>query len=164
MIVKVHTRGFSEGRWWEYALRFVLGGLVTVATGLIAKKYGAAVGGLFLAFPAIFPASATLIEKHERQRKERRGLHGTYRGREAAGADAFGAAMGSLGLLAFGGVCWQWLPEHPAALVIGAATLSWAVVSLLIWFAWKRNLFHLLRRPGKARRSQSVPVSLRTRR
>jgi hypothetical protein len=32
------------------------------------------VGGLFLAFPAIFPASATLIEKHVRERKEKAGL------------------------------------------------------------------------------------------
>jgi hypothetical protein len=30
--------------------------------GLLAKKFGSTVGGLFLAFPAIFPASATLIE------------------------------------------------------------------------------------------------------
>ena len=28
---------------------------------------------LFLAFPAIFPASATLIEKHEKEKKEREG-------------------------------------------------------------------------------------------
>ena len=31
--------------------------------GMIAKRYGAEIGGLFLAFPAIFPASASLIEK-----------------------------------------------------------------------------------------------------
>jgi hypothetical protein len=30
---------------------------------------GPRVGGLFLAFPAIFPASATLVEKHEKQKK-----------------------------------------------------------------------------------------------
>jgi hypothetical protein len=39
-------------------------------------EWGPAVVGLFLAFPAIFPASATLIEKHERQRKQRQGLTG----------------------------------------------------------------------------------------
>ena len=37
------------------------------------------VGGLFLAFPAIFPASATLIEKHGRERKEKAGLAGARR-------------------------------------------------------------------------------------
>ena len=49
---------------------------MTVLAGVIAKKFGPVVGGLFLAFPAIFPASATLIEKHERERKERKGLKG----------------------------------------------------------------------------------------
>ena len=44
-------------RWYEYALRFLFGGGVTVAAGLIAKQYGPVFGGLFLAFPAVFPAS-----------------------------------------------------------------------------------------------------------
>lgn len=156
MIVKFHTSALSASRWWEFALRFALGGLVTVAAGLIAKEYGAAVGGLFLAFPAIFPAGATLIEKHERQRKEEKGLRGTFRARQAAGADAFGAAMGSLGMIAFAFITWRLLPAHSPVLVIAGATLMWAVVALVIWFAWKRNLFHLLRRPAKARHRPSV--------
>ncbi len=59
-----------RSRWSDYAVRFVCGGIVTVLTGLIAKRYGPSVAGLFLAFPAIFPAGATLIEKHEQQKKE----------------------------------------------------------------------------------------------
>jgi len=62
---------------------------------MIAKKFGPEVGGLFLAFPAIFPATATLLEKHEKQKKQRKGLNGTKRGRLAAGVDAAGAAMGA---------------------------------------------------------------------
>ena len=83
--------------------RFVLffGGLVTAIAGVIAKQFGAAVGGLFLAFPAIFPASATLIKKREKQKKEKKRPHGAPRGREAASMDAAGAAMGSIGLLLF---------------------------------------------------------------
>jgi hypothetical protein len=50
-------------------------------------------GGLFLAFPAIFPASATLIEQHERRRKQGTGGHGTLRGRRAAALDAAGASI-----------------------------------------------------------------------
>jgi hypothetical protein len=38
-----------------YAIRFVIGGLITTATGLVARKFGPVVGGLFLAYPAIFP-------------------------------------------------------------------------------------------------------------
>ncbi len=156
MIVKFHTSALAETKWWEYGLRFLLGGLVTVAAGLIARKYGAVVGGLFLAFPAVFPAGATLIEKHERQRKAEKGLEGTCRARQAAGADAFGAAMGSLGMMAFAGVTWQLLPSYSPALVIAGAVVVWVLVALAIWLAWKRNLFHLLRRPAKARHRPSV--------
>jgi hypothetical protein len=53
---------------------------------------------LFLVFPAIFPASATLIEKHERQRKQEKGLRGQERGIDAAAVDAMGAALGSVAL------------------------------------------------------------------
>src|ERR1700745_2305240 len=60
----------------EYAVRFLFGGLATVAAGLIASKFGPAIGGLFLAFPAIFPAGASLIESHERKRKGRIGSCG----------------------------------------------------------------------------------------
>ncbi|HEU0148134.1 MAG TPA: DUF3147 family protein, partial [Bradyrhizobium sp.] len=55
--------GFSksslrEGRWYEYLIRFALGGAATVLTGVISSHYGAVIGGLFLALPAIFCASA----------------------------------------------------------------------------------------------------------
>jgi hypothetical protein len=62
----------------------VLDGAVTVIAGLIAARFGPVVGGLFLAFPAIFPASATLIERHVRERREKAGLSGTRRGGDAA--------------------------------------------------------------------------------
>src|SRR6185437_11521678 len=61
--------------------------------GLVAQRWGPSISGLFLAFPAIFPASATLVEKHEKQRKNRAGLQGPMRGREAAALEAAGAAL-----------------------------------------------------------------------
>ena len=68
----------------EHLVRFVLGGAVTVAAGLIARRWGPVIGGLFLAFPAIFPAGATLIEQHEVKRKREIGRDGRRRGRLAA--------------------------------------------------------------------------------
>jgi len=62
----------KEGHWYEYVVRFALGGTATVFTGIIGSRYGASVGGLFLGLPAIFCASATLVEKHEIRRMERR--------------------------------------------------------------------------------------------
>jgi Protein of unknown function (DUF3147) len=79
MRIEIDPSALKKTRWYEFAVRFLFGGLITAATGLIAKKFGPGVGGLFLAFPAIFPASATLIEKHEKQKKERAGLHGSAR-------------------------------------------------------------------------------------
>ena len=64
MQIKVDLSGLQQTQWHEYAIRFFFGGLITAIAGIIAKECGAVVGGLFLAFPAIFPASATLIEKH----------------------------------------------------------------------------------------------------
>jgi hypothetical protein len=50
---------------------------------------------LFWALPAIFPAGATLIEKHEKQKKEKEGLQGTQRGRKVGTIDAAGSTMGA---------------------------------------------------------------------
>ena len=44
----------KKTKWHEFALSFAFGGAIRVA-GLIANKWGPGVGGLFLAFPAIFP-------------------------------------------------------------------------------------------------------------
>lgn len=146
MIVSISTSGLKQSKWYEYVIRFALGGLVTVIAGLLAKKIGPGFGGLFLAFPAILAASTTLVEKHEREKKEEKGLHGLYRSRQAAGADAAGAAMGSFGLIGFAVVVWRMMPSHNAPLVIAAATFTWMTVSGAIWFWWKRNHPHRLLR------------------
>ena len=105
---------------------------MTVIAGLIAARFGPVVGGLFLAFPAIFPASATLIEKHVRERKEKKGLPGARRGKEAAALDAVGATLGSFGLAAFALIIWLVVEQSPyLALVL--ATLGWSVVAVFSW-------------------------------
>src|SRR5580704_4384833 len=125
MVIKLDPSGLKQTTWHQYALRFLAGGLITVLAGLISREWGPGIGGLFLAFPAIFPASATLIERHERERKQEQGLHGRGRGTDAAAIDALGAAMGSVGLVAFAGMCWWLLPRYPAPLVLCGATITW---------------------------------------
>jgi hypothetical protein len=134
MPVQIKLLAVGKTRWYEYAIRFVLGGAVTVVAGLIAATWGPVVGGLFLAFPAIFPASATLIEKHEREKKTKLGLQGARRGREAAALEAAGATLGSLGLAAFATVFWLVAPAAPG-LALVAATVTWTVVSVVLWIA-----------------------------
>ncbi len=132
MQVSMKLSTLHESRWYEYAIRFVLGGTATVVAGVVATKYGPVVGGLFLAFPAIFPASATLVEKHERERKERAGLRGTRRGKDAAALESAGASLGSVGLMAFGAVIWLMSPVA-TWLVFLFACAAWVFVSPILW-------------------------------
>jgi MFS family permease len=137
MIVQFKFSALRQTNWYEYLVRFVLGGAMTVIAGLIAAHFGPVIGGLFLAFPAIFPASATLIEKHARERKQKAGLPGTRRGKEAAALDAAGAALGSFGLAAFGLVIWLIIVASPAwALILAAA--AWLAVAILAWQVQRR--------------------------
>jgi Protein of unknown function (DUF3147) len=138
MQIKVDLSVLGQTKWYEYAIRFLFGGIITGVAGLIAQRFGPGIGGLFLAFPAIFPASATLIEKHERQKKEKEGLQGTQRGREAASIDAAGSAMGSIGLSVFALLVWQFLPRHSTWISLTAATAAWLSVSVLIWHIRKQ--------------------------
>jgi hypothetical protein len=144
MEIQVNLASLKRTEWHEYLTRFLLGGAVTVATGLIAKYFGPVVGGLFLAFPAIFPSAATLIEKHERDKKRRAGIPHTIRGRLAAALDARGAAMGTVALAAFGLVIWRLLPLHNAAVILTAALAVWLVVAIFIWYV--RKWRHILQR------------------
>jgi uncharacterized protein DUF3147 len=133
MRVSLHLSALRRTKWYEYLVRFVFGGTITVLAGLIAKKFGPVLGGLFLAFPAIFPASATLVEKHEREKKKKARIAKTIRGRQAAALDAYGAALGSVGLFFFGMVVWRFLQEHNALLLLLAATAVWTLTAVLLW-------------------------------
>jgi uncharacterized protein DUF3147 len=135
--IRVSPSSLRQGRWYEYLIRFVLGGAATVFTGLVSSHYGASVGGLFLALPAIFCASATLIEKHEIRRKREAGLAGERRGRNAAALDAAGAALGAFGMLAFAIVFWI-LVERSVAGAFAGASVAWLVVSVAAWFARRK--------------------------
>ena len=121
----------------EHLVRFVLGGAVTVAAGLIAVRWGPVIGGLFLAFPAIFPAGATLIEKHEAKKKQEIGRDGRRRGRYAAALDALGASLGAVGLAAFAVILWRFLPGHSSWGTLMLAVAAWVVVSGVLWILRK---------------------------
>jgi Protein of unknown function (DUF3147) len=151
MLVSVNMSVLTETKWYQYAIRFMLGGIVTVLAGVLAKEYGPSIGGLFLAFPAIFPASATLIEKHERERKEKKGLKGMQRARNAVAADAAGATIGSVGLIGFGYCVWKIAPLHHSWTALLSATGIWLVASIVMWYTRKRHfvrrLVHFIQHP-----------------
>ncbi|HEX4808669.1 MAG TPA: hypothetical protein VH325_07060 [Bryobacteraceae bacterium] len=133
MLIKLDLSKMRETRWYEYAIRFLFGGLITAGAGAVAREWGPVVGGLFLAFPAIFPATATLAEKHEKERKENKGMRGSQRGRDIAALEAVGSALGSFGLLFFAAILWRLLPLKPPYAVVAGATIVWIATSVAAW-------------------------------
>jgi hypothetical protein len=122
--IKADPSCLRKTSWREYAVRFAFGGLITAFAGFLATTYGPAVGGLFLGFPAILPASLTLVKKHE--------------GEEAAGDDAAGAVAGSIGLIVFGALVWALAPRLAAWGLLLLATIAWLVVSIMVWLLGQR--------------------------
>ena len=145
MIVQAKLASLKGITPHEWVIRFFFGGAVCVMAGLIAKRFGPEIGGLFLAFPAIFPASASMVEAHEKKHKARVGLDGSMRGRTVAGLDAAGTAIGCFGLAGFAFICWQGLPRFNTAAVFGTATIAWAVLSVTIWLLRKSRIFRNMR-------------------
>ncbi|HEY2748846.1 MAG TPA: DUF3147 family protein [Polyangia bacterium] len=117
--VRVTPSALKQTHWWEYLVRFGFGGAIAVATGVIGHFFGPLVAGLFLAFPAILPASLTLVAVHD--------------GKKQAADDAAGAACGAIGLLPFAAIVWAGAGRAPMALVLALALVAWLVVSVLAW-------------------------------
>ena len=110
---------------------------MTVLAGLIADHFGPVVGGLFLAFPGIFPAGVSLVEKHKKQREEAEGKRGIRSASAEASVEAAGASVGTLGLMGFALVVWRGLPGHGFLTTIVTAVTVWIAVSWIFW--WTRE-------------------------
>jgi len=116
---QIDPAGLRKAEPWEYVVRFGFGGAVTACTGLIAQRYGPAIGGLFLAFPAILPATLTLVERHD--------------GRRDAADDARGSVLGAVALLIFAAVPLLLVNVCPPALTLVAATAAWCAAAVALW-------------------------------
>src|SRR5262249_46394272 len=148
--IRMSLSSLREGRWYEYIIPFALGGAATVFAGLVGSRYGASIGGLFLALPAIFCASATLIEKHEIRRKRKAGLTGERRGQQAAALDAAGAALGAVGLLTFA-LVFSLLVKSNVLVAFSGGSFAWLIVSVAAWHV--SNRFRGMRRMRTAEKS-----------
>ena len=109
----------SKVRLGDLAVRFGFGAAISLVAGIISLAFGATAGGMFLAFPAILPASLTLIEKKE--------------GPEAAIDDIDGAILGAGALGGFALVAGVGLRRFSAALVLPAALATWLGASLIAY-------------------------------
>lgn len=118
----------------DYLIRFAFGFGISVVAAIIAHVAGAKVGGLFLAFPAILPATLTLIERRE--------------GHAQAVSDVRWATLGAVGMIAYAGVMVGLVRAAPALAVV-CALIAWTLVSV--------SLYAVLRsRPHPSHRRRSV--------
>jgi hypothetical protein len=130
---KLQTTSLRETTAAEYARRFLFGGVVTVVATLIADRWGPVIGGLFLAFPGIFPAGVSLVEKHKIQREREVGKMGVAAARAEASVEAAGASAGAWGLAGFGLVVWKESGIRSLPVMLVCAGLAWVVVSGIVW-------------------------------
>ena len=105
----------------DLVLRFVFGAAISVIAGASGAAFGATVGGLLLAFPAILPATLTLIERRD--------------GNAAAIHDVGGAIFGGVGLVGFGLVATIALGLIPAWGALMAALGGWVIVGVSLYVA-----------------------------
>lgn len=117
--VELDASAVKKTKPWEYAVRFLFGGLVSAAVGLVSHRWGPAVAGLFAAFPAVLPATVTLVRLHD--------------GRESAAEDSRGASFGAVGLVVFALVVHARAEQWPAWLVLAWAAVTWLAVALALW-------------------------------
>ena len=108
----------------EIAIRFVFGAGIALVAAVVGAVFGPKAGGLFLAFPAVLPATLTLIEKKE--------------GTTKAWADANGGVLGAVGLAAFALTTMLLLRWNPFAALL-LAVLAWAVVSGGLYFLFRET-------------------------
>ena len=106
----------------DYLIRFCFGAGISLVAGVIGMKFGPVLGGVWLGFPAILPASLTLIEKKE--------------GKEAASVDSIGAILGAIAMIAF-------------AIAVSLAATRWGVVpglvaALAVWLVVAVGLYGLV--------------------
>ncbi|MGB2633154.1 MAG: DUF3147 family protein [Candidatus Acidiferrum sp.] len=138
MRVQFQVEALRKIKWHDLVTRFLFGGAITAAAGLVAQHYGPGVGGLFLAFPAIFPASVTLLAKKQAEKKATQGMDGAIRGRKAAAIESRGTAIGTIGLACFALAIWQLLQRWNPAMVLLASVLLWLAVSVFLWALIRR--------------------------
>ena len=136
-IPHLDPHGVKDKKPMDFLVRFVFGASISAIAALMSVKFQL-FGGMFLAFPAIMPASLTLIERDG--------------GRKEATIDAEGAIIGAIGLLAFAVVAAFGIKPIGAVTALIGAAIAWLVVSIVVY-----SLVMALRALTKNRRGRAAP-------
>lgn len=124
----------------DYVVRFAFGFLISVVSAVATDVAGPRVGGLFLAFPAILPATLTLVEKKE--------------GLAQAASDVRGATLGAIGMVGFACFMTAYVNTAPA-LALAGALLVWVAVSALAYL----GIRGLVRALGEKQYLPEIPTA-----
>jgi len=117
---QVDLKKIGKVRPRELFVRFAFGALVSTVAGILTITAGPKFGGLFLAFPAILPATLTLLEKKD--------------GLAQAVSDVRGAVVGSVGMIGFAIVAMLLMRRDPL-LALVAALATWVGISGALYLA-----------------------------
>jgi nicotinamide-nucleotide amidase len=136
----VEPRKLSRISPRDLMVRFAFGAMVSAVAASVALAFGPRLGGLFLAFPAILPATLTLLEKKE--------------GLAQATSDVRGATIGAIGMTVFA-ITAAVLLVRNAGLGLAAALIAWMVVSFAIYSALRL----IARAAGERQYLPEIPTS-----
>lgn len=103
----------------DLLVRFGFGMAISAVAGVVSAVVGSEPGGILLAFPAILPATLTLVEKEESER-------------QAEDLDV-GSILGAVALVPFAAVVWQFMGSAAAPGVLVAATAAWLATAVLLY-------------------------------
>jgi hypothetical protein len=120
----LNLRQLQKVRWWELGVRFLAGGCISAAAAIIDHQLGHKAGGAMLAFPAILPASLTLVDRKE--------------GRRAAMQLVWGSYFGAYGMIGFALVVAALVPAVKGWSLL-AGLLTWTVISFGLFEFWSRR-------------------------
>jgi len=119
LVPKVDVGAIKKHKPSDYLLRFGFGAAIALAAGLIGMKFGPIVGGVFLGFPAILPASLTLIEKKD--------------GKEEASIDSVGAVLGAVAMIAFAVAVILFARGLGVVASLAVALVVWLVAAFVLY-------------------------------
>ncbi|GII34934.1 DUF3147 family protein [Planotetraspora mira] len=114
--MRLIPRELARTRPWDLVVRFAFGAGVSALAGVVSLVAGPALGGVFLAFPAILLASLTLVAQSEGPRQ--------------AYAEARGSVFGTLGLAGFAVVTTVLAARWPVWATLVTAAATWVVFGL----------------------------------
>ena len=103
----------------DYLVRFAFGAGISAVAAIIGIELGPKLGGVLLAFPAILPASLTLIERKSN--------------RDEAVVDATGAIIGAVALIVFAAAAAWAMPRLDPILSVVLAGVLWAVSAIALY-------------------------------